>query len=188
MTQSHVGQTTPVLPPTWEDIYVRLQIEPNSDGAWHALEKRVAVWARACLLPGGAQFVDDAIAETCTNVVLGFDHARGARTFSAFVYGHFLNVRRRMLHLMHRPLVELTDLDIEDRKVGAEPGGRDFAAMWRALEALPTREATAVRMRYVDGHSASEIAATLGTSNGNARQIVHQGVQHLRRAIGARMA
>src|SRR5438552_3172111 len=81
----------------WPEIYQRLQDDLNDPDPWTALESRVRPWARRALWERGWHAIEDAVADTCSTVALAFAKARGAETFSGFVYGHFLNVRRRML-------------------------------------------------------------------------------------------
>src|SRR5688572_3818684 len=81
----------------WAELYRRLECDKNDATAWEALELRVRAWARPDLWPRGWHMVEDAVADTCSTVVLGLGKAYGAASFAGFVKGHYLNVRRRLL-------------------------------------------------------------------------------------------
>src|ERR687886_1852465 len=105
--------THPVQP-GWQELYERLAVDSNDATALRALQKHVERWARAVFSVRGRYVIEDAVAETCAAVVVGIADARGAETFAGFAYGHFLNVRRRLLReqTWRQRLQELRDLDI----------------------------------------------------------------------------
>jgi RNA polymerase sigma-70 factor (sigma-E family) len=65
------------------------------------------------------------------------------------------------------------DVDVADR-----------TALGEALQTLPPRERAAVTLRYVDGLSTAETAATLGISDGAVKRYVHDAVNALNSALG----
>lgn len=56
----------------------------------------------------------------------------------------------------------------------------------RALRRLPGRFLTAIRLRFFEGLSIDEVAASLGVTPDNARQIIHRGLMRARQRFAAR--
>jgi RNA polymerase sigma factor (sigma-70 family) len=166
----------------WPEIYAGLVRNPDDPQAWASLEQRVRQWAQPALWQLGWHMVDDAVADTCSSALIALSAAKGADTFAGFVYGHYLNVRRRVLASVHRseaPLDALEpaapiDLEVLDERV---------TILRSCLEALPGRDREAIRLRYFEECSAEKIAAALNVSVGNARRIVFNGLARLRRCM-----
>jgi len=83
----------------WSEIYLRLSADREDGEAWEALGRRVRAWAHAHLRGNTWHHLEDVVADTCSSVALAFDRARGETTFAGFVYGCYLNERRRVLGL-----------------------------------------------------------------------------------------
>jgi RNA polymerase sigma factor (sigma-70 family) len=170
----------------WETIYERLTRDRRDEGAWAALEWHVRRWACAALGRRAPHAVDDAVADVCASVFVALSAARGGGTFSAFVYGYFLNARRRLLRLLDEPGVSIEGIDVPVPDWGDDdddPTEEELAALQRALDGLPERERRAVTLRYLDGQGAAAIARRLGVSEANARRIVCRGLARLRRTL-----
>jgi RNA polymerase sigma-70 factor, ECF subfamily len=58
------------------------------------------------------------------------------------------------------------------------------AEIWRAVRALPRRQAQVIALRYVADASVAEIAQTLGMAEGTVKAQLHRG----RQALAARLA
>lgn len=171
----------------WPEIYKRLKRDPDDTQAWDALEQHVRAWARPQLWDLGWHVVEDAVADTCSTVVLCIARARAAETFSNFTYGHYLNVRRRVLSAHRWRHAPLDGFDPPAPPEAAEPDER--VAMLRAcLDGLPPRDRQAVQLRYFEDHSSEQIAAALGVTAGNARRIVFNGLARLRRCLAHRLS
>jgi RNA polymerase sigma-70 factor (sigma-E family) len=56
--------------------------------------------------------------------------------------------------------------------------------LWRALRALPTRQRAVIVLRYYDGLSEVEIAATLGVSQGTVKSQASKAMATLRLRLG----
>jgi RNA polymerase sigma-70 factor (ECF subfamily) len=56
--------------------------------------------------------------------------------------------------------------------------------VWRAVRALPRRQAQVVALRYVDDRRVSEIAEILGCAEGTVKAHLHQARQSLARTLG----
>ena len=173
----------------WSTICVRLRADQNDQAAWDALAARVRARARARLLEHGEDLVEDVVADTCAAVVLDLDAARGPDTFKGFVLGKYLNVQKGALKLVK---ARRTSLD-QALDIPAGPPSdaldRRLLVLDRCLEGLPERDRRAVELRYFEQARAEHIARELRVSPVNARRIVFNGVNRLRRcaqaAVGA---
>lgn len=168
--------------PGWADVYERLKLDRGDPKAWAVLENRVRAWAGPGLRQLGWHVVEDAVADSCSMVAVGFEKAHGPETFKGFVFGHYLNVRRRLLQ-EHRQLgvpPEAVDLPVSPDD---EPSPDERDLLHRCLSQLPSREQQAMRLRYFEDAAAVDIAAELGVTEGNARRIVFNGLAHLRRCV-----
>jgi RNA polymerase sigma factor (sigma-70 family) len=173
----------------WEDIYQSLISDTEDYQAWKLLERKVHAWARATFWKYGHDAIDDVVAETCAAVALSLTGARGADSFRGFVYGHFLNARRRILKMVVPSGYPLGGMDVpapldHDDRVDAEM----LARLRQALSRLPQRERTAILMRYFLNRNSAEIALKLGVTSGNARRIIFTGMSRLRATLCASAA
>ena len=57
-------------------------------------------------------------------------------------------------------------------------------AVWRAVRALPRRQAQVVALHYVDDRAVADIAAILGCADGTVKAHLHQARQSLARTLG----
>lgn len=171
----------------WAEIYARLERDRDDPLAWAALTGRVGAWAWRALGRRGRHVVEDVVADACADAVVGLDRAYGAETFCGFVYGHYLNARRRIVQGLdddREHTVPLPDwFDVSGPSSDSLPGKEELAALRRCLGGLPGRERRAVALRYLEGVSAAEIGAALGVREANARQLVSRGLARLRRRL-----
>jgi len=171
----------------WADIYGRLSRDLEDAGAWRALEERVRLRAQTQLAQRGWAVVEDVVSDTCAAVAVSFARARGPETFDGFVFGHYLNARRRaLLHLL-RPHVPLDGVDLpapeRDR-----PDPDVLALLRRCVAALPARERAAVRLRYLEEAATADVAEALGVTATNARVILTRALARLRGSLAAGLA
>jgi len=169
----------------WATICTRITTDPNDPQAWDALEARIRAWALGHLRDLQGEFVEDAIADMCTSVVLDVSSARGPETFKGFVLGKCLNVakgaRRRTVPGRVAldeapPLAGTPSLDGDDPR---------YRVLDDCLRRLPERNRRAVELRYYRNAGAEQIARDLGVTPVNARQIVFNGLSRLRRCAQA---
>jgi RNA polymerase sigma factor (sigma-70 family) len=168
----------------WDEIYWWMRADRNSRAAWYALDCRVRGWAWRDLAGRGAHVAEDAVADTCARVVLHFDRARGADTFQGFVYGQYLNARRRALQELSAAGAPLGAID-PPAPPADDPDEAALAVLACCLAALPARERRALKLRYFDELSMAAIGSALGVTEDNARQILLRARRRLRDAVVA---
>jgi RNA polymerase sigma factor (sigma-70 family) len=169
----------------WATICTRLRCDANDQHAWDALEARVRGWAFVRLRGLAAEIVEDAVADTCASVVMDLPAARNPDTFRGFVLGKYLNVAKgafRLAELEHVAIDRAHDLAATPSESTADPR---FAVLDACLEGLPERDRRAVELRYFAKARAEQIAQELRVSEGNARRIVFNGVNRLRKCAQA---
>jgi RNA polymerase sigma-70 factor (ECF subfamily) len=59
-------------------------------------------------------------------------------------------------------------------------------AFWREVRRLPSRQAQAIALHYIEDLSVSEVAGILGVAEGTVKALLHQGRERLRRELGAK--
>jgi RNA polymerase sigma factor (sigma-70 family) len=165
----------------WTWIFAHLARDRNDAAALAALEARVLRWAERKIVGVAARACrEDVVAETCAEVIVNLDRARGPDTFAGFVLGYFLNARRHALYdtrWTHEPLEDYEP----PAPIGDGPAPDELALLARCLAALPSRERLAVELRYLHDAATEQIAAALDVKPTNARQLVHAGLARLRR-------
>jgi RNA polymerase sigma factor (sigma-70 family) len=190
-TDTRLAMITPLFREShdlaWQSIYARLRVDRDDRIAFEALWRRVARWANRQLYGPGLlrELREDVVAETCAATILGIEHAYGADTFSGFVFGQFLTARRRYLRYARLEIIALEDV----HPAGAyddEPQEDELALLEACLLELRPRERQAVELRYFACASSTEIASALDVSTTNARRIVFNGLQRLRRGARGR--
>ena len=169
----------------WATICTRLRVDPNDQAAWAALETRVRAWAFARLRGLDSEIVEDAIADTCASVVLDLPAARGPDTFRGFVLGKCLNVAKGAYRLAEHERISLDRAGEVADAPSASADDPRFAVLDACLERLPDRDRRAVELRYFAKAGAEQIARELRVSEGNARRIVFNGVNRLRKCAQA---
>jgi RNA polymerase sigma factor (sigma-70 family) len=148
-------------------------------------------WARVDLWNRGRETIQDAVADTCSEVALHLGKARSGDTFRGFVLGHYLNARKRALRARLVSLEEVLDRldvsleEVEDR-AGHGPNPHleadpyELALLQRCLAELSARERRSVELRYLEGASSAAMAEELDVTITNARQILFTARNRLR--------
>ncbi len=165
----------------WPTIYSHLKGDLNDPIAWASLEGKVRARTRAHCRHLPWHVIEDIVADTCSDVAIAFEEARGPDSFGGFVLGFWLNERRRWTADHLRVPFRIDEHTLQAPAAGAEdPLALRFGDLWVALNQLPRRERKAVSLRHFEGLSANEIARELDVSPANARQIVHCALVRLR--------
>lgn len=170
----------------WGTICTRLQLDANDQAAWDALVVRVRPMAHSKLRGRDPDLIEDAIADMCASIVLDIEAARGPETFKGFVLGKCLNVVKGAIRMAGRervPLDDVPELAAGDSSLDADDPR--FLVLDRCLDGLPDRDRRAVELRYFAEARSEQIARELHVSEGNARRIVFNGVNRLRKCAQA---
>src|SRR5215472_7799672 len=144
----------------WAEIYMRIVADREDGEAWEALGRRVRAWAHAHLRGKTWHHLEDVVADTCSSVAVGFERARGEATFAGFVYGCYLNERRRVLGLRRgrSACLSLDEPGLLPSVGQPDVTAEDPSAVWEVLLTLPPRQRAAVTLRHLEGLSAEDIA------------------------------
>jgi len=75
---------------------------------------------------------------------------------------------------------------VSPSEVSNPPVDSEVEEFWREVSRLPSRQAKAVALHYVEGLSVAEIADVLGVADGTVKALLHQGRERLRRQLRAK--
>lgn len=102
-------------------------------------------------------------------------------------------VRRVALNLARSRLRRVRAETMAKLRIGAEGGASaphrdelESEAFWREVRRLPTRQAQAIALHYIEDLSVSEVAETLGVADGTVKALLHQGRERLGRQLSAK--
>ena len=139
-------------------------------------------------LSGSEQDAEDLTQETFLKLIRGIRQYEpsGRASFATYLmtiakhcYLDFLR-RNRLITVdfdaLELPSGEFFEGEIERRE--------DAEALQRAIEALPSEQALAVRLRHFEQQSLEEIAARMGVEPKTAKSRIHLGVVKLRKTLG----
>lgn len=68
----------------------------------------------------------------------------------------------------------------------SDPPDSSAEAFWAEVRRLPTRQAQAITLHYVEDMTVAEIANVLGIAAGTVKALLHQGRERLRRQLTAK--
>jgi RNA polymerase sigma factor (sigma-70 family) len=171
----------------WPEIHKRLKRDQNDQLALTSLKNKIRRWARRDFWEHGDVWIDDVVEDTCFSVI---EHILDThKAFSGHVLGLYFNVRRIYRRDVQRGLRALPIEEVN----ASNPASDSEADIWvnyleECLDGLPTRERLAVDMRFLKEHSYDEVAEKLKVKYENARRIVFNAKQLLRKCIEKKMA
>ena len=140
----------------------------------------------AYLLTGDRALAEDLVQEAFVRLVGRFRHLRVPDAFEAYLRRTIVN-----LHTSHLRRRRLERVFLEREKASArpaDPGMPDLGAreeLWRALQALPSRQRAAVVLRFYEDLSERETADALGSSPAAVKSLVARAMGTLRARIGS---
>jgi RNA polymerase sigma factor (sigma-70 family) len=130
----------------------------------------------------GPTAADDCYQETWLAALRAYPRLRDA----ANLRGWLLTIahRKSIDHVRARRRQAVPVADVPERAVDGS-GTDAFPAdgedeLWSLVRALPTKQRTALALRYVFDAAHAEIASVMGTSEEAARSNVHEGLKRLR--------
>ena len=130
---------------------------------------------RVCSAVVGAVDADDAWSETFLSAMRAYPSLPADANIEAWLVT--IAHRKAIDHRRRRRAVTLV-ADVPDR------AGPSFAAtddeLWDRVRELPTKQRTALALRYVADAAYGDIAEVMGTTEEAARRNVHEGLKRLR--------
>jgi RNA polymerase sigma factor (sigma-70 family) len=142
---------------------------------------RDLVWRFLCSAVGPVE-ADDCFQETFIAALRAYPRLRADSNLRAWV----LTIAHRKALDAHRGrsrrALPIADPDVVDGRAHAAPVARD-EALWEAVQGLPTRQRSAVVLRYLGDLPHREIAAAIGCSEEAARRSLHDGLTSLRKVV-----
>jgi len=144
---------------------------------------RDAVW-RLLLATVGPGEAEDCFQETFVAALRAYPRLRPDSNLRAWV----LTIAHRKALDAHRGrarrAVPVAEPDALERRSQPGPAGRD-EELWRAVGTLPSRQRSAVVLRYVGDLPHRDIAQAIGCSEEAARRSLHEGLAKLRKVVPA---
>lgn len=147
---------------------------------------REVVW-RFLVSSVGAAEAEDCFQETFIAALRAYPRLRADSNLRAWV----LTIANRKALDAHRARTRRA-VPVED-VAAVQDGNTDRGAgsfsqepdegLWAAVQGLPTRQRSAVVLRYVADMPHREIAAAIGCSEQSARRSLHEGLLKLRKAV-----
>jgi RNA polymerase sigma-70 factor (sigma-E family) len=153
----------------------------NEDFRDYVAARGSALLRTAVVLAGDRVEAEDLLQAALAKTYLAWDRINDRAAVDGYVRRAMVNTqiswwRRRKLEIY--PTDELPDLPVDD---GDHAGRSELHdALGRALERLPLRQRLAVKMRYYEDMSETEIAKELGVSVGTVKSTVSRAVAKLR--------
>jgi RNA polymerase sigma factor (sigma-70 family) len=146
-------------------------LDTHREVVWRFLAARV-----------GAGEADDCFQETFIAALRAYPRLRPGSNLRAWV----LTIAHRKALDAHRArarrALPVAEIAAVDGRGAPEPPPPD-QALWDAVEELPTRQRSAVVLRYVADLPHRDIASALGCSEEAARRSLHEGLTKLRKAV-----
>jgi RNA polymerase sigma-70 factor (sigma-E family) len=169
-------------------VAARSQPPAEDDFDAYVRAHRGALLRYAVLLCGSQPQAEDMVQEVLARVYQRWDTLdpnAGRKTYlRRSLTNEFLSWRRRW---STRMLTYVDSSDLHDIVERPKPSGRD-EQMWVCLSRLPDRQRAAVVLRYYEGLSDAEIAATLGCRTSTVRAHISRALAALRERPDVRTA
>jgi RNA polymerase sigma factor (sigma-70 family) len=142
---------------------------------------RDLVWRFLCSAVGPLE-AEDCFQETFIAALRAYPRLRADSNLRAWV----LTIAHRKALDAHRGrsrrALPIAAPELVDGRTHDAPGAPD-EALWEAVRGLPTRQRSAVVLRYLGDLPHREIAAAIGCSEEAARRSLHDGMTKLRKVV-----
>jgi RNA polymerase sigma factor (sigma-70 family) len=147
-------------------------------------EHRDAVW-RFLRASVGAVDADDCFQETFVSALRAYPRLRPDSNMRAWV----LTIAHRKALDVHRArgrgALPVGGAEAFERSPAADSPQPADDRLWTAVDGLPTRQRSAVVLRFVGDLPHRDIAEAMGCSEEAARRSLHEGLKTLRKAVAA---
>jgi RNA polymerase sigma-70 factor (sigma-E family) len=138
------------------------------------------------LLTGDWDQAEELAQEAMARTFVAWSRVRGYDRPAAYARKVLVNRHRSLLR---RAVVEARHGLTSRAQEWHEPDfGGDDLVLWQALQRLPTRQRTAIVLRYYLDLPEAEVARLLGVPVGTVKSLVHRGLARLRDRLGAAYA
>jgi RNA polymerase sigma-70 factor (sigma-E family) len=135
----------------------------------------------AYLLTGDRQAAEDCVQEAFARVIARLGHVRTGQAFDAYLRRTIVNLTKNG---WRRRSTERTKVLAPDPRVdiapSAEVGVVDRLTVWQAIQVLPTRQRTAIVLRFYEDLAEADIATIMRCRPGTARSLISRGMAALR--------
>jgi RNA polymerase sigma factor (sigma-70 family) len=125
----------------------------------------------------GRHDADDCYQETWLAALRAYPRVRDAANLRSWVLT--IAHRKAIDHLRSRGRAAVLVAEPADERAVSAPTPAD-EDLWRHVRELPTKQRTALALRYVADAPYAEISTVMGTSEDAARRNVHEGIKRLR--------
>jgi RNA polymerase sigma factor (sigma-70 family) len=146
-------------------------------------DNRDAVW-RFLLASAGREDAEDCFQETFIAALRAYPRLRADSNTRAWVLTIAHNKALDAHRARARRAVPVSEPDAGAAGPTEHPPPRD-EALWSAVNGLPSRQRSAVVLRFVADLPHRDIAAAIGCSEEAARRSLHEGLNKLRKVVPA---
>jgi RNA polymerase sigma factor (sigma-70 family) len=125
----------------------------------------------------GRHDADDCYQETWLAALRAYPRLDNAANLRGWLFT--IAYRKAIDHVRSRRRWAAVIAEVPDQAAAAAPEPTDDA-LWDHVRELPSKQRTALALRYVADAGYGEIASVMGTSEDAARRSVHEGLKRLR--------
>jgi RNA polymerase sigma-70 factor, ECF subfamily len=151
-------------------------VEPHDFESWYR-SNHARLVAAVLLVSGNLDLTRDAVDEACTRAFARWDRVRQMQSPAGWTYRVALNAlrrRQRRAALERRLLARAAPVDVIPAPAGEA---------WEAVRDLPTRQRTAIVLRYVADLTQIEVAAVMGVTRSTVSSLLADAHAHLAELI-----
>ncbi|MGB8362314.1 MAG: SigE family RNA polymerase sigma factor [Acidimicrobiia bacterium] len=161
--------------------------EVQVPGSFELLYQRdyPAVVGLVYALTGSRWVAEDMAQEAFLRAHRDWSRVEGMGSPGGWVRRVALNLTRSRWRRLRIETVAMLRLDSESR--ATDPAqDHESETFWEEVRRLPSRQAQAIALRYVEDLPLADIAGVLGVAEGTVKALLHQGRQRLHRQLVAK--